>query len=151
MSFRNTIFYALMAFLLAACSPMTAQHGHMNGGESAAKLIEQAKTREQVLALLGTPSSTSTFGEETWYYISSQQESIAFLSPEVVDQEVLAFTFDETGRVKEVEHYGLKEGRKVAFTEDVTPTEGHSLGLIEQLLGNLGRFNTPKDANNIGR
>lgn len=110
--------------------------------------IQKGSSRDDVLALLGTPSSYSSFGPETWYYISQRKETMGFMRPKTVEQEVLALHFDEGGEVQEVEHYGLQDGVKVAVTKDVTPTEGHSMGVMEQLLGNFGKFNKsqqPKD------
>lgn len=111
--------------------------------------IQKGSSRDDVLALLGTPSSHSTFGPETWYYVSQRKETMAFLKPKTVEQEVLALYFDEAGQVQEIDHYGLQDGVKVAIAKDITPTEGHSMGVMEQLLGNFGKFNrnsgAPKD------
>ena len=102
--------------------------------------------KEDVTRALGSPSSTSDFGEETWYYISARKERQAFFAPEVTDQKVVKITFDENGIMKSMKRYTLEDGKEVVMVEKTTPTEGHSLGFFEQILGNIGRFNKSQDA-----
>ena len=105
------------------------------------RVIVGTSTNKDVLELLGSPSSYSTFGDETWYYISSRKESMAFLKPEVVDQGAVAIVFDKQGVVHAIHNFSTKDEKDVAISTDKTPTEGNRITLWQQLLGNLGRFN----------
>jgi outer membrane protein assembly factor BamE (lipoprotein component of BamABCDE complex) len=96
-----------------------------------------------VTQLLGSPSSVSAFQDRTWYYISRRTEQTAFFDPEVVEQEVLAVNFDSQNIVQDMKVYGLENGRLVQMVDRVTPTHGNDLTLVQQILGNLGRFNNP--------
>ena len=49
--------------------------------------------------------------------------------------------FDEQGVVKEVDMFGLERGREVELVERETPSFGESMNLMDQFMGNLGRFN----------
>lgn len=89
---------------------------------------------------LGSPSSTASFGPETWYYISAHKQRKAFLEPEVLDQDVVQIEFNTAGLVDKIQTYTLKDGKKIDMVERTTPTEGHSMGVVEQILGNVGRF-----------
>jgi outer membrane protein assembly factor BamE (lipoprotein component of BamABCDE complex) len=53
--------------------------------------------------------------------------------------------FDDAGLVKSVEHYDQSASKEFALAKRVTPTEGHSMNAIEQILGNIGRFNRGGD------
>ena len=99
-------------------------------------------TREQTEQLLGSPSSTSSFGKETWYYIGMKLERVAFLNPDLVEQKAVAITFDSKGIVESVDSNHGEHNRNIAFAKDKTPTEGNKVTVVEQFLGNLGRFNT---------
>lgn len=103
-------------------------------------------TKAEVQQKLGTPSTKSNFGEEVWYYISTRSEHVAFITPKIVGQDVHVVAFDAGGVVSRVEKRGLEDARRIDFADDVTPTEGNELGAIEQLLGNLGRFNPDQGA-----
>lgn len=91
--------------------------------------------------VLGSPSATSSFGDPTWYYVSSKTKSVAFLQPKVVEGKVIAISFNDAGIVKGVRKYDQNDMREVALRQDHTPAEGDDLTVLQQLLGNVGRFN----------
>ncbi|HLS68977.1 MAG TPA: outer membrane protein assembly factor BamE, partial [Kiloniellales bacterium] len=78
-----------------------------------------------------------------WYYIGQRTERVAFFKPDVTERQVVEIMFDETDRVSEMKVIGLEEGQEVELVERVTPTEGRDLTILQQFLGNLGRFNAP--------
>jgi outer membrane protein assembly factor BamE (lipoprotein component of BamABCDE complex) len=94
-------------------------------------------TRDTVQQRYGSPSTTAVFDQTTWYYVSAVQESIAFLHPRTTQRSVMVIRFDGDV-VSGVENFGLDRGRVVAYDPNVTPTRGRELGLLEQLLGNVG-------------
>ena len=63
----------------------------------------------------------------------SSQESI-------IEQKVVAIYFDKQGKIEYIQNYSKQDGREVEM-EGETPTSGRELGIIEQIIGNLGRFN----------
>lgn len=133
-----------MLCLIIACSPKVDTRGHVDAQKNIAKIEVGRSYRQDVMQLLGSPSTTSSFGEERWYYIASQKEAYGFMAPEVTQQQVTQITFNADGMVTEVKTHGLNERRDIAITQDVTPTSGQEFGFFEQLLGNVGRFNKPK-------
>lgn len=130
---------------LSACEPMVDQRGHISETSLKEKVFVSSTTKDEVQREFGSPSSKSSFGDETWYYIRTRKESQAFFKPEIVSQQVTQIVFDEAGTVASVKEYDLKDGKPVTIVSQTTPTEGHSLGFVEQLIGNLGRFNKPMD------
>lgn len=133
-----------LTVLLAACTTFVDQRGNLPEEDRLAQIQPGVTTREQVQQLLGTPSSTSTFDDSTWYYISMKTEQWAFLAPTTVDQKVVAIEFDQNGLVRDIQQRGLADANEVAMVERATPTPGKTLGFFEQLFGNIGRFNTPQ-------
>lgn len=98
------------------------------------------QSQEDVLAILGSPSTRSTFGPETWYYISAQSQQYAFFAREELNREVIAIDFNDEGRVRAVRRLGLEDGEDVAFSAGETPTRGVEPSIVQQLIGNVGRF-----------
>ncbi len=143
---RRPVVYACLAgLLLAGCSadfltPELRAHGNLPRAELINRIEPGRQTTADVLDLLGTPSSRSSFGPETWYYISRIAQPMLFLTPETLDQQILAIRFDAAGRVSEVKRYDKSDSRDVAFVERETPTRGSELTIMQQVLGNLGRF-----------
>lgn len=105
-------------------------------------LVPVGSSREQVLLALGSPSTTATFDNEVFYYISqTRRRSVAFLNPRLVDQKVLAVYFGDDGRVTQIANYGLQDGKVFDFIGRTTPTGGKDQNFIGQLLA--GAKGTP--------
>jgi outer membrane protein assembly factor BamE (lipoprotein component of BamABCDE complex) len=127
---------------VAACSPTVTNHGYRLDPEVLAQVTPGVSTREQVQRLLGSPSSIGTFDGERWYYISQRTEQMSFYQSEVTAQDVVTIDFDGQGIVREVGSRDLAQAVAVAPSSDKTRTMGNELTLLQQLLGNVGRFNT---------
>lgn len=131
----------LLSLGLGACAPRVHSQGHEVEPERLAQVKAGESNREQVLEILGSPSNTSTFGSEIWYYVSQQVHSTLFFKPDINDRKVVAIEFDDQGIVVAIKSLGLEDGRSVQPVERATPTAGHEMGVLEQMLGNFGRFN----------
>lgn len=98
-------------------------------------LVPVGSSREQVLLALGTPSTTAIFDNEVFYYISQTRvRRVAFMNPTLVDQRILAVYFGEDGRVANIAHYGLQDGKVFDFISRTTPTGGKDQSFVGQLL-----------------
>lgn len=103
--------------------------------------VKPGSSAEQVLVVMGTPSTTSTIGGTAWYYISQTVDrTFAFSAPAVVDQRVLAVYFSNDKKVQRVANYGLKDGKVFDFVSRTTPTGGAEQGFVKNLFRSLLRF-----------
>jgi len=137
---------ALVGSGLAACAPTVDQRGNLPEPDKLAGIRPGATTKDEVAKILGTPSSTAVFDNKTWYYISRRTKQVAFFDPDVVDQQVYIVNFDERGVVKAVDHKELKDGLEIEPVPGATPAPGRELTFLEQVIGNVGRFNKTGDA-----
>ena len=135
-----SIVSAVIIVTASACAPNIATRGNLPDPDKLAEIIPGEASRDDVADLLGSPSSAATFGDETWYYIATRVETVAFNEPEVIDQQVVAIKFGEDGLVTAIDTYGLDDARAVEIVERVTPTSGREITILQQLLGNVGRF-----------
>ncbi|WP_413203747.1 outer membrane protein assembly factor BamE [Rhodospirillum sp. A1_3_36] len=126
--------------LLAGCSDTIIAHGNLPNSESMSMVETGTHTRADVQALLGTPSATSMFGGETWYYISSQTQQVAFLKADELARTVLAVQFDPTGTVSDVRTLTKEDGQNITIVSRETPTRGTETNMFQELFGNIGRF-----------
>jgi outer membrane protein assembly factor BamE (lipoprotein component of BamABCDE complex) len=138
----------LAIFLLLGCAGKIDQRGNTIEAEQVAKLQPGVTGKSDVLVAFGSPTSISTFDPNVWYYISQKTQRRAFFRPEVIDQYVLALSFDKTEKIDAVYAEGFDQYRAIEPIQKATPTSGKKLSLLEQLVGNLGRFN--KSANDAG-
>ncbi len=124
-----------------ACVKNIKQVGY-TFNQDALQGIKAGKTRKAVVKReLGSPSAKSSYGADTWYYISTEYEHIAFLDPKVSDQKVVAIEFDSNQTVRTINIYGYEDAQNIDITPDQTQVEGHDMGVLGQILGNVGRFN----------
>jgi outer membrane protein assembly factor BamE (lipoprotein component of BamABCDE complex) len=130
----------------AACSPIVHTRGHMVDSERLAQVRAGQSTADDVLRILGTPTSVGTFDTRSWYYIGQVTERTAFFEPEVVERRVVAIRFESNGVVKEIRDIDKAQGQELEVVDRATPTAGHEMGLLEQLLGNVGKFNPASKA-----
>ena len=126
-----------LSLLLAGCFEASFQRGYVFD-QTALDQVPVGASQEQVLLVLGTPTTVATVSGEAFYYISQVSErKVAFLRSEVVDQRVLAIYFNPERRVERVANYGIKDGRVFDFVSRTTPTGGDDLNLLKQIFGGL--------------
>lgn len=134
---------AAVLTMAVACSPMVDNRGHTKQSLDLSQVITGQSTKDDVVALLGSPSAMSDFGDPSWYYISAQKETVGIFEPEIKKQDVTEIVFDEAGVVKGINKYNKEKGKPIEIVEKETPAAGHSMTFMEQLLGNLGRVGSP--------
>lgn len=132
---------AVLTGALAGCEATYSNHGFMPQLAALEDIRAGEDTRGSVLRKLGQPSSISAFSDKDWFYSASRVEHYAFYAPVVVDRKVVAVTFDDAGLVTKVNRYGVEDGRIIDLVTRRTPTYGLELTVLQQIFGNLGRFN----------
>jgi outer membrane protein assembly factor BamE (lipoprotein component of BamABCDE complex) len=124
---------------LAACTTAGPQVQGYVIDEKAVAEIKPGMGAEQVLKILGTPSTVSTVGNQTWYYISQNTtRSFMYDKPQIVDQRVLTVIFTKALKVERLANYGQKDGVVFDFNTNTTPTSGTDLSIIRQMLRMVG-------------
>lgn len=136
---------ALLVGGLVACSPTVSNHGYRLDPETLAMVQPGVTSREEVYRLLGSPSSIGTFDNERWYYISQRSEQMSFYQSEITAQDVVLVDFDANGVVRDIHKQDMSMAMAVEPSTDKTRTMGNEFSLLQQLLGNVGRFNTDTD------
>lgn len=151
---RRLLSKSSLACLLAAATALSACNasstlGGLTPGETLTQgyVIDQAQidqvpvgsSREQVILSLGSPSTTATFDNEVFYYISqTRRRAVAFANPTLVDQRILAVYFGDDSRVTNIANYGKQDGKVFDFISRTTPTGGKDTTFIGQLLAGAG-------------
>lgn len=114
--------------------------GHRVDAEQLAQITPGVQTRQDVQALLGTPSQRGTFDNEHWYYISGTTRQRPGRTLAVEEQRVVAVTFDRGGVVREVRELTEADARPVDLASRETPVPGNERTTLQQLFGNIGRL-----------
>jgi len=140
---RRALVPALLIAALgaAACEPVRQTHGYVPAEAYVKRITIGQDSRADVVSKIGRPSTSATFENDEWYYISRTTETRAFYAPEATEQKVMVVAFDADGTVNAIDRYALADGQVVDLVTRTTPTRGKRLTFLQQLLGNIGRFN----------
>lgn len=137
---RRLLAPALLVLPLLACHTPIDVHGNEPDPQAVTQIIPGHSTKADVTELLGSPTSVSTFDPNTWYYISRRMLRSSFSDPKLVSQKIYVVEFNNDGVVTGLETH-LNDAHKVPMIARTTPAPGRELTVLQQLLGNFGRFN----------
>ncbi len=132
MSTRKHIMLNLfVSLLLTACSSdiFVSHCGNMPTEERISQL-QKGQTKDEVLDILGTPSSVVSLDQNTWIYMSSDIKKVLGIN-------VNSFY---TNQVDEIERLNKEQGRDIAVNENETKTYGNRPGFFERYFGGVGQF-----------
>lgn len=126
---------------LSACSSDTFIHhnGNMPSEERISEL-RRGMSEDEVLNLLGAPSSVVSLDKNTWIYMSCDVKKVAFFKPEEIDRDILKIQFSKNGEVIAVNRLSKAHGTEVVLSDDKTETLGQEPGLLQKTFGTLGTY-----------
>lgn len=133
---------AIALLAVAGCTPAVSNHGYRLDTARIDRIQPGVTSREEVARLLGSPSTRATLDDRTWYYVAQRTERASFYNEDLVAQEVVAIRFDGRGVVAQIDRSGLEDAQAVAPVAETTPTRGSELTILEQMVSNIGRFNS---------
>jgi outer membrane protein assembly factor BamE (lipoprotein component of BamABCDE complex) len=126
-----------LGLLTGGCITQTFERGYLVP-DGALEQVPIGASQEQVLVVLGTPSTVATVSGEVFYYISQRTQRTSFMPQRVVDQRVIAVYFDRQRRVERLAHYGMKDGKVFDFISRTTPAGGQELSYLVYLFKIVG-------------
>ena len=127
---------------LSACAPVIMTHGQPHDPGVLAEIEPGKTSRRKVERFLGTPSTQGVFSENVWYYMSARTERNAFFEPKLIERQIVAIIFDDKGIVEDIVTYTENDKKDIELVSRITRTAGNELTLLQQLFGNVGRFET---------
>lgn len=142
---RKSLLAVAAAVILTACAAEVHIRGNKVEDDMLAQIKPGQQNRDQIVEMLGSPTSVAVFDSSTLLYISQRTQTVTFHAPEVLSRTVVAFRFDDSGILQEVAKLDLEDGRPVEPVERTTPTPGRQFTLLQQLIGNFGRFETGEE------
>ena len=147
----------LLILSLGACSivqtPRTL-HGNKIDPDSLKELVPGTSTKKDVTSLVGSPTARATFDDNEWIYISETTHTRIGRLPGVLKQDVVVMTFDPAGTLRGIKTLNEDDSRDVSVASGATPSPGSEASILQQLLGNVGKYNVGNlggsDTSNVG-
>ena len=122
---------------LGACGSGGITQSYQRGyvlPDGALEQIPLGSSQEQVLIVLGTPSTVATISGEVFYYISQRTEQTSFLPQKEVNRRIIAIYFDKNRRVQRIADYGMRDGKIFDAVSRTTPSGGEELSYIRYMM-----------------
>ena len=134
---------AAAAAALSGCAALRAHKGAVVDPQMATAVQVGVDNKDSVEKALGRPSFTGQFSPNDWYYVSRDENQIAFRNGRVTKETVLHVRFDPKGNVASVNQTGKELVMNVGPTGRKTPTLGRKRSFFEELFGNIGTVGAP--------
>jgi outer membrane protein assembly factor BamE (lipoprotein component of BamABCDE complex) len=147
------------AVALALCLTVTAcgwmlpppqTRGNKVDQEQLKELVPGTSTKADVTALIGSPTQKAMFDENTWLYITEVTRPRVGQTLGLLDQGVVVLSFDDRGVLTGVKDVKKDDAVPVAVVSRTTPSPGTEASFMQQLLGNIGKFNAAPSAPTAG-
>lgn len=129
----------LVLLVVTACSTIYRNHGYVPSEDELAT-VAIGDSREVVTEKIGRPTASGLLNDVGWFYVQSRFAYRGAFEPKEIDRQVVSITFDEGGKVANIERFGLERGKVVSLSRRVTETNIKGIGFIRQLLGSFGKI-----------
>jgi outer membrane protein assembly factor BamE (lipoprotein component of BamABCDE complex) len=134
----------ISCLLLSSCAwlmPPPQLRGNKVDSDSMKELTPGTSTKADVSAIIGSPTARDTFDDNTWLYISELTQQRIGRTLGELQQNVVVLTFDDRGVLKTINNFDKADGLPVTVIARTTASPGTEASFMQQLLGNIGRFN----------
>ena len=133
------IIFAILFFQLNSCGlKVVENHGQIYEKNINFKELQVGKTtKNEIVELLGSPSTTSNFDDEqSWIYISSEFKKFVFLDGSNTDQKILILSFNQN-TLKNKELLSKNDINNIEYEETLTDSRGKKVNWIKDFFSNL--------------
>ena len=132
------VFTTLFLQLTSCGLKVVENHGQIYEKNVKFEELEVGKIKkDEILNMLGSPSTTSNFDKEPiWIYISSEFKKFVFLDGQNTDQKILILSFDKETLTKK-ELLSKKDINDIEYEDTITDSRGKKINWLREFFSNL--------------
>ena len=122
----NKISYLIFVILIAtSCSmkPVDNFHGVSSLEKKQTKLSINKSNKNDIIKILGAPSTKSIFDTDVWIYIENRKTKSSLLKLGknlILTNNVLVLEIDNKGILKDKKFYNVDDGNEIKFSKEET-------------------------------
>jgi len=148
MSHKNIILLILFIFLVnCSTQKVTRIHGNLSLKNNENFILVNKSNKNDVIKLLGEPSTKSNFDNNVWFYIEQkkQNKSIIKLGKQYIEENnVLTIYFDNKGIVSKKKFLNKNDLKQIEFAKKETkPIYNNNSFMYEFLTSFRDKINAP--------
>tara|TARA_B100001057_G_scaffold261559_1_gene261811 strand:- start:426 stop:896 length:471 start_codon:yes stop_codon:yes gene_type:complete len=134
--------YILFFLILTHCSlnKVILHHGVHNLEKKQTKLRVNYSNKNDIISLIGPPSTKSTFDNDVFIYIERKTSSSKLTKlgkKRLLANNVLVLEINENGILQKKEFYNLNDMKEIEFDEDITSVNYSKKSFIYSFLSSL--------------
>jgi len=119
------LYIILIILVLTSCTlkPIDNYHGVSFLEKKQKKLLINNSNKNDIINILGAPSTESIFDTDVWIYIENRKTKSSLLKlgkNKVLSNNVLVLEIDKKGILKDKKFYNIDDENKIKFTKDAT-------------------------------
>ena len=117
--------FIFIFLVISSCSSGKVVNTHGNNliNITNSKLIVNKTNKNDIIDILGPPSSKSSFNENIWIYIETKKQSTSLFkvgSRKLIKSNVLVVKINERGVLEKKDYYDINDMNKIKFREQIT-------------------------------
>ena len=121
----TAVFCLFILIIISGCTTISNNLGinYTSGVYIYPEKLSQIKTglsQKEVFELLGSPSLTSTFNNNTWFYVYQKTWYIAVFREKLLDQQILILSFNNNGTLTQINQKTIKDIPHLSYDKDNT-------------------------------
>ncbi len=134
----------LLIFLLASCTlnKIVQHHGVHNLEVKQAKLKINKTNKNDIIELIGPPSTKSTFDNDLYIYVERKTSGSKLMKmgkKRLIKNDVLVLEVDSKGMLVAKNFYNKNDMNEIVFDEDITDVNYSKRSFIYNFLNSLGQ------------
>ena len=139
----------IIFIIISSCSTnkVIKSHGNNLIIVSNDKLVINKTNKNDILNILGPPSSKSSFNENIWIYIETKKKSTSIFklgSRKLVNNNVLVVKLDDKGILEKKNFYNIENMNKINFSKEITESGYNKNSYVYGVLKSLrDKINNP--------
>ena len=119
------LYIILISFIVSNCSfkPVIKHHGVHFLEKKQSELTINESNKNDIIKILGNPSTSSKFDNDLWIYIERKQTQSKIKNlgkMKIFKNDVLVLELDDYGILKKKEFYNIKDMKKIKVAEVTT-------------------------------
>ena len=139
---KNLLYIILLTLVVSNCSlnPVVKHHGVPLLEKKQASLIVNKSNKNDILEILGNPSTKSKFDTDLWIYVERQQTQSKIKNlgrMKVFKNDVLILEIDNYGLLKKKNFYNINDMNKINVVEATTQTGFEKNSFIYEFMSSM--------------
>tara|TARA_B100001741_G_C16403089_1_gene527941 strand:+ start:28 stop:486 length:459 start_codon:yes stop_codon:yes gene_type:complete len=136
------IFFILLFFFIINCSTnkVSNNHGFTSLQAKFEKVIVNKTNKNDIIKIIGPPSSISNFDENKWFYIQTRKENQSLFKlgiKKIEKNNVLIVTFNNMGILNDKRILSLNDMNEIKYVKAITEKDYKQNNTLYKILSSL--------------